>query len=268
MEKSLRRIAIWAARDALFAVAEKSTSITVGKITTLASTALAHSILRASSTFTLQFVLLIFKKLVHSEDTDLFIRTQLSKLVAEPFKTGVDQLKLADSIQPTNIAEQEHRIERYKNALVNLDRAFSVAKPEEQLFILLLRGVTALQIPGGQPEAKIHLAEFHKRCSIIATEIEKQAIEKENKSIEKHVEANQRKLTRENGSGGRLMFVGSGSFLGMALGEDDIIRATIEYESVSLHSEAQKLQFQAEEIRDAAKAVEVLAELSGLSMES
>src|SRR5208283_1554602 len=149
-----------ALRSSFLDFTEKMLSAGRDKLASSASSIIAASLLGFSGSFLYEFAMICIKSLLATEQTNELIKKQLSKLITEPLSTGLEQLSLAETLKPKSQAERDHQIFRYKQALENLDRALSLCQPEERPFIILLRALAAMRLPGGSPESRIHLEEF------------------------------------------------------------------------------------------------------------
>lgn len=125
------------------------------------STIAGKIIVLGANNFFPSFVGLVLDSFIRTSDSELKkISKQLSKLIREPFLTGIDQLKMASQISPGNEAEVSFQHQRLHAALENFDKAFNLSEPDEKLNIELLRCLTLLKMNGAQQAAKERIDAF------------------------------------------------------------------------------------------------------------
>lgn len=142
----------------------------------------------------------------HSSD----IQRNLKKLIANPMRTGIDQLRIAMELErdsPTKGAEEAtYRFERYKDALRSFDKALANASDDEKIPIHLYRAMASERIPGGAREARIHLSRFQEGCQLRANAFGLKADEETKLAVLIRREAEAINLSRSyRGTGGGLV---------------------------------------------------------------
>lgn len=146
----------------------------VKKLTNIAVALIKETFLGLSESLIGQenFAMGFLKTLISLNEKDHHIEKLLSKFMREPFKTALGQFKTGYLLDGTSKDERSHRETRFRDSLTNFDKALSLAKSEEEeAFINLMRGLCAINIPGGVGEAKIHFKTFQKYCIKKASEL-------------------------------------------------------------------------------------------------
>jgi|GEM_PF-2726784 len=105
-------------------------------------------------------ILMFLNKIVGKKDAAYELKKQISALLIEPLKTGLEQTKIAIEIKSPNDSQISYGISRFRDALLNFDKAYNLATDKEKPFISLLRGLVTRQIPGAEIECAIHLNTF------------------------------------------------------------------------------------------------------------
>lgn len=127
---------------------------------------------------------LIIGKLLTTESEIKKIDRQVSKLIREPIKTGLNQLKIANTLSITSNINYQYLKLRYLHALENFDKAYNLSSDEEKPYIDLLRGITTLKIEGGQNESVYHFKNFQKYYLEVEATCEKEEVLLRNKIFE------------------------------------------------------------------------------------
>jgi hypothetical protein len=177
------------------------------------------------------------------------IKQQLSKLIREPLQTAIEQLRIAEKLNPVTDDQKQHRVFRYQQALGNLDKALSLCEADEKPFVNFLRGLATLNIPGGYIEAKYHLREFHAACLKIADDYANKASLQEKFAIESEAVANQIKVPKGIGFGGGAAEVGR---------SEKAKQLHLLYTATKQRELAQTLRVDRNQLLSAAQAVETL----------
>jgi hypothetical protein len=193
LESSSKDALSKAGREAFAKVAGDMVETSVKALSTVLSSAISTT----CGVFLSEFVKVFLKELSDSQRKLRQIEGAVSALVREPFKTGMEQLRLAIRLQPYSEKQAQHRIERYKHALVNLDRARSLASEKFEIALIdLFRGICTLELPGATDEAITHLTSFDNwaREEIASLLLLIQGTEREAKRLEEEWESVQRTM--------------------------------------------------------------------------
>jgi hypothetical protein len=160
------------------------------------------SILAAN--FVLEAVGRILTSLVSKEQLSE-VQRSLNTLLASPMRTGIDQLRIALQISAAvskTDAEKEYIADRFRDALRSFDQALSQSSDLEKGPIHLYRAMASLRIPGGEPEATIHLKRFAESCITRAEFLERKADLQEFMAADSNKKAAAIQVVRSRGGGG------------------------------------------------------------------
>jgi hypothetical protein len=186
------------------------------------------------------------------------IQRSLQKLIANPMRTGIDQLRIAMELEKgigkEAAQEDAYRFERYKDALRSFDKALANASDDEKIPIHLYRAMASERIPGGVREARIHFARFQEGCNLRANAFAREAEKEANLAIKYRKEADAINLSRGyRGSGGGL--------IGMS-------EAVNPNRKMELQVQAQKHEIRAEELRAKSQRFRNCAQVIGFCASS
>jgi hypothetical protein len=139
--------------------------------------------------FISKFIHVFLEVFYDADEKPRQIEAVVSTLVREPLITGIEQLRVANKTVPFSEKSMRYRIERFQNALCSLDRARSLASEEFEIALIdLLRGLCALEIPGGESEALVHLSSFevwgHRKVEEISSVKEEKQLKAERLDVE------------------------------------------------------------------------------------
>ena len=162
---SLERIANVTA-DAFLKTAEDGLNVGRDKLVSIPTKELAKLAAAFAGTFTTRLVIICLTALVSSEDKTSLLVKMTEKLVRNPFRTGIDVLRISMRLEPSGDHKEteeqaSHRVERYRDALRSFDSALQNADKGERSTIHFFRALTAMRIPGAEREAMIHSAVVH-----------------------------------------------------------------------------------------------------------
>ena len=152
------------ARTALSTSANSVLKTTGAEWASVAKEVLKHAALSVIAKFLGEFGEQFVGMLLKLDRSDAVLKRLISSLVEAPLRTGMDQLELAQKLPDLDPTHRNYREERFRNALTSLDQALSLAKDAERPLVEFLRGVAALNIRGGEPEAVAHFLEYKNAC--------------------------------------------------------------------------------------------------------
>lgn len=251
--KSLSIVAAAAAQRAFLQTVEGSLKQQGKELIGLTASVAAQMLVSVSASFVTNFAMSCLKSLLSVEETVDAIAKGVSKLVQEPLSTGIEQLRVADSLQGASGVELSYRASRYEQALSSFDRALSMAEPEERPVVQLMRGLAAARIPGAAHEAKSHLGDYRDHCLELAGRLDAKTDELERAASENARKAETIAVVPGPGVGGGIV--------GMAVAEPRIRKATLELKSREALQEAEVVKSSSEDLRIAAKSIEILCEI-------
>lgn len=208
----------------------------------------------ASGAFVVEFASVLLNGLLQSSDSMRKIEKAVSKLAREPVRTALEQFRVASNLRPANPDAQAHREQRFRECLVTLDRALSVAEDSEVPMVHLLRGTCALQVRGGEEEGKEHLRLYVVACEAQAYELRNAARTYEEAALRGEVEANKIQVQMGQGVGGGL--------IGMAVAEPRIRKASLVHEASSQRRLAEQLRQEADGLSAAADCAQAVIEIA------
>jgi hypothetical protein len=206
-----------------------------------------------SGNFVSEITLACLKAILAERDRLSEIERSVSKLVREPLKTGVERLRIADSLPAKTPNEVQHRLTRLRGALESFDRAVSVAESVDRPPIDFLRGLVAAQIPGAEDEAALHFTAFSDYCAKRAVAIRAKASALEVKASEAEEEA--------NGIDARYSLGVGGGFAGMEKALPWIRKSGLIQEAKRFRAESIKLLSASDDLNDMAEVCREAADL-------
>lgn len=251
--KSITLVASTAAQKAFLQTVEASLKREGKEFINSTAHVAAQMLASISADFVTNFTMSCLKLLLSFEETANDISKNVPKLIQEPLSTGLEQLRVADSLQGTSKSELDHRATRYQQALSNLDRALSMAEFEERPFIQLMRGLAAARIPGAEHEACAHLADYRDHCLELAEKLDKKIGGLEEAAGKSSAKAEAISVSSGPGVGGGLV--------GMAVAEPRIRKASLEAKSREALQEADTIRSSSGELCMAAKSIDVLCRI-------
>jgi hypothetical protein len=192
-----------------------------------------------------------------TQDHSSEIQRSLKKLIANPMRTGIDQLRIAMELEKgigKGAQEDVYRFERYKDALRSFDKALANASDDEKIPIHLYRAMASERIPGGVREARIHFARFQEGCNLRANAFAREAEEETNLALTHRKEADAINL-----SGG---YRGSGGGL---IGMSEAVNPN---KKMELQAQAHKHETRAEELRAKSQRFRNCAQVMGFCASS
>ncbi len=147
--------------EAFIKSAKQNLQIDEASILGNTSTLVGKIIIVGFNNFIPSIVAIVLDSLTKKNDSELKkMSKQLTKIIREPFLTGIDQLKISLKTQPSNETEINFQQQRLMTALQNFDKAFQLCEEDEKAQIKFLQGITLLKLIGGAKEAKARLGEF------------------------------------------------------------------------------------------------------------
>ncbi|MGZ7077079.1 MAG: hypothetical protein ACXVJL_13860 [Candidatus Angelobacter sp.] len=248
--------------DALVGAAKKTLDTTKGDLAQFLSSVLPGISAVLASNLAIEVVngvlnLLISRK--HASE----VERSLKKLLANPMRTGTDQLRIALQLEsqdhvPT-AEEKGYRADRFRDALRSFDQALSNASDAEKGPIHLYRAMTSLRIPGGEPEATIHLSRFSDSCKSRAELLEMEAATEESRAKSDAQEAEGVK----GGSAGL-----GGGFVGMDQSQMVLKKRALEQSAAEHQQKARHLKESAQRLRNCIVTAEFLCKSGPLAKSS
>jgi hypothetical protein len=232
---------------------EETLSVKKTELLSKATSEIMQIFARASGNFIIEVSLAFLKIILESKDSMRVIEREVKKLVSEPLRTGIEQLKIAGVLNSKTKAQNQHKISRYRQALDNFDSALSLAEENEKPFINLLRGLVSVNIPGAEEEAVIHLRNFQVACQKIAEHVSSVASLEEKNALEEERDAEAIKVQISPGVGGGL--------IGMARAEPLIQKAHLLHEADKRRKKVESLKFTRDQILNSILAIEILISL-------
>lgn len=195
----------------------------VRKLTNIAAALVKETFLVLSESLIGQknFAMVFLKTLISINESNHRIEKSLSNLIQEPFLTAIDQFKIGCKLEGTSKDDRTHRENRFRDSLKNFDKALSLAKAEEKAFINLMRGLCAINIPGGLNEAKIHFKAFQKDCIKKASELKCKADSLIDTAKENEIKAS--KINTDDLPKG----LGGGTLISISVAEPKMKKATL-----------------------------------------
>lgn len=181
------------------------------------------------------FAMIFLKTLISLNESNRRIEKSLSKLVQEPFLTGIEQFKIGCELIGDSKNERLHRETRFHDSLTNFDKALSLAEPGEKAFVNLMRGLCAINLPGGTNEAEIHFKAFQQDCKAKASELKRIAGALINDAQANELKAS--KIIVDNLPKG----LGGGTFFSMGVGEPKMKKAALLVEARESREKADRL---------------------------
>jgi len=121
---------------------------------------LRQAVLGLGPSFAVDFGIAVVRALVRNHGEMSKLTANVERLVREPTETAIAVLRTAEATVARNEIEKAHVESRYREALIHLGRARSLADPDEKPFLRFLMGSVCLRVAGGGPEASIHLRDF------------------------------------------------------------------------------------------------------------
>jgi len=195
----------------------------VRKLTNIAAALVKETFLVLSESLIGQknFAMVFLKTLISINESNHRIEESLSNLIQEPFSTAIEQFKIGCKLEGTSKDDRKHREIRFRDSLINFDKALSLAKQEEKAFINLMRGLCAINIPGGLSEAKIHFKAFQKECKKKASELKCKADSLIDTAKDNEIKAS--KINVDDFPKG----LGGGTFISIGIAEPKMKKATL-----------------------------------------
>lgn len=118
---------------------------------------LSHAVPRlaadAVGSFASAFATAFLKALLQSDDSLKRVERSVSKLVAAPMKTALEQFRVAMVSSAGDDTSASHQESRFRDCLKTLDGAYALAEQGDLPQVNLLRGLCALCLPGALREA-------------------------------------------------------------------------------------------------------------------
>lgn len=199
--------------EAFIKSAKKNLQIDESSILSNTSTIVGKIILVGFNNFIPSVVGVVLESLTTNSDSELKqMSKQLSKVIREPFLTGIDQLKTSLETQPTNESEINFQQQRLLTALQNFDKALQLCEEDEKVQIKFLQGVTLLKINGGTQEAKSRLREFIDSATSKKKRLEGELRKLQHSVNTKRNEAQSIVATEPKAGGGLIGFSGSSDY--------------------------------------------------------
>ena len=232
---------------------EESLSIGKNKLISASSSAFLQILSRVSGNFIIELSIACLKSLLESKESLRLIEKDINKLVREPLKTGIEQLRVAEILKSGTEKQSQHRVLRYQQALINFDKALSLAEENEKPFINFLRGLVAIHLPGAEEESIMHLKEFQGACLKAAKDLKNRAAHEEVLALENEREAEAVEIPRGPGVGGGL--------IGMARAEPLFKKAQLLYDASKQRKRSEALKSVYDQMLITSSAIEILISL-------
>jgi len=236
MNDELTQKAVHIAIKAFISTAEKELRKQKKNLINIDASNLLNSLGLLSKSFIFEFTIIFLKILLTAKDSNTQIEKNLSKLIREPYLTAMEQFKIASELKYITSEEKKYREIRFRDSLVNFDRALSFAEENEKPFINFLKGLCALNITGGRDEAITHLSNFQQSCKqeIISINDEISVLEK----IAEENEIDASKIKIDN----KPIGLGGGSLISMGASQDTLEKAAILEEVKSIRKKIKDLK--------------------------
>ena len=209
--------------------------------------------------FAVEFASVLLRGLLDSENSTRRIEKGVSKLVREPIKTALEQFRTASGLRPSDADGHLHQAQRFRECLVSLDRALSVAEESDIPMIHLLRGTCALQVPGGTGEATEHLRRYVEAIDAQAEKLREKAAVHDATAEKSEAEAQEVPTPLGHSTFGHGV---GGGFVGMAVSEPRIRKASLLYLAGRERRQAEQSRIEARELSTAAEYARALAEVA------
>ncbi len=258
VSRSLSALAAAATQKAFLQTTEDLLKRSGAELIAMSTSVAAEILTGASTSFAANFIMACLKSLLSAEESAHEIARSVSKLVEEPLNTGMEQLRVADSLEGASAAELRHKTLRYQQALSSLDRALSMADPDERPIVQLLRGLASARIPGAAREAIAHLREYLDYCTGVAERSDAAVLELEKSAIESAPEAEAIQADPISG-------LGAGGLVSMTVSERRIRKAALKSRARQAVQEAGLLRSSTQELWSTAKSIEILCEVLATS---
>jgi len=156
LEEPVKEAFKWAAREAFGEEAESG-------VKSILDDLVSNNLYDNKGTFVSKFIQTFLQIFSDKEKTSTQIEIEevVSAIIREPFLTGLEQLRVANKMVAFSKQSAQYRTRRFRNALNSFDRARSLASEAFEIALIdLLRGLCAFELPGGTPEALVHLMAF------------------------------------------------------------------------------------------------------------
>jgi hypothetical protein len=112
-----------------------------------------------------EFTRLMIATLLQREGDNRELQEAVGRIQEAPFRTGIDQLRLALEAPVATPAQVAHRADRFREARNNLDTASQQSPPERRPVVDFYRGLASFHIDGAAFEAAEHWVSFGKACA-------------------------------------------------------------------------------------------------------
>ena len=226
------------------------------KLVSIPTKELTQLIASFAGTFTVRLIITCLGTLLSSDDKTSLLLRMTEKLVKNPFRRGVDVLKIAMRIEPSTGCPEPreqvlHRVERYRDALRCFDEALQNADDAEKSTIHLFRALTSMGIPGAELEAAIHFDSFQKSCEAAAQILSSEAAREEKVALENESAAGRISAAKVTGLGG-------GSFSASSIGEGAMEKAGLVASARKHRNRYSELTVRVIQLQLAAKAASLL----------
>lgn len=177
------------------------------------STIIGRIVLSGVNNFIPSVIGIVLESFTKANDSELKKMSKLlSKISREPFLTGIDQLKAALNISPSNDQENYFQQQRLMAALQNFDKAIQLCEEDEKVQIKFLQASTLLKINGGAKEAKSKLGEFIEIVKTRKIQLENNYQNLQQSASIKKQEAKSIIAVSPKGGGGLIGFSGSSEY--------------------------------------------------------
>jgi hypothetical protein len=150
--------------------------------------------------FAAEFTRLMIAALLQRDDDNRELQEAVNRIQEAPFRTGIEQLRLALDAPATTSAQVAHRASRFRDARNNLDLASHQSSPERRPVVDFYRGLASFHIEGAAFEAAEHWTSFGKACSERAAAIRDTA--RREIALAEEDESKAKAITFEHVSGG------------------------------------------------------------------
>jgi hypothetical protein len=241
-------LTVGSARSALTKTAEKGLELGSEKVVEATTRLVGRAAATLVGSFATEFAKAFLSALLDKDGAIKAIRSDVSKLVRAPLLAGIEQLRVAALLPTVTPDEAEFMITRHRQALNHLDQALSLCEPEERPLVAFLRGVAALNIPGGLAEARMHFVEFRDACATLGTQRLGDAAAADAKAQEAEVRA--RQIAVQPGSRTR----GAGRGL-VGFSAERLERANLEAEARRFRRQAEGFRGMAAECQETADRI-------------
>lgn len=130
--------------------------------------------------FAQEFLSLVLESLGASKNSKLDeVLAALEVLRGGPLERALIQLTDAERVEIQNDEDRIYQIERYRQALVSLDEAESLAAPAEMTYVLMLKAMVKAFLPGGSQSAKFYAERVRRSFAADRADVEAEMRENE-----------------------------------------------------------------------------------------